>query len=110
MKIKSIVNSVYWNLYIRKLAFKWIFRKNLGDDVMYNGKVYTISNGVCYPSWDSNSHGVRTSIPNNKCRKVLTPKNLYRSYSYGVSFYTQNWLDIWKREGVKDWMKGCSIL
>ena len=106
-----MLNKIYWNLYIRYLATKWIFRKTLGDTVICDGKEYVLQNGVCFPSWDTGTwiNGKRIQVRDEKCKKKYTMKGVIRSYRSGLWFYRTNWLDIWMREGIKPWMKVLKI-
>ena len=96
---------VYW------LSFKWIFRTNLGDMVFYKGRRYSIANGVRCNSWRLSGldNGDDGWVRRVDCCKVKSFKNLLGSYRYGLWFYKTNWLDIWKRSGIKSWMKSCNI-
>lgn len=104
-----MLKKLYWNLFIRFLAIKWVFRKTLGDEVVYKGKIYTLNNGVCFPSWDSYSHDVHTVIPDSECKKVWSIRGMLRSYRSGLFFYKTNWLSIWIDIGIKPWMRECNI-
>ena len=96
---------MYW------LAFKWIFRINLGDMVWYRGKKYPVSNGVRCGMWrlPDLDNGDGGWVKRSDCRKVASLKNFSGSFRSALGFYRSNWLDIWKREGIKPWMKGCNI-
>lgn len=105
------MRKIYYWLFVRWLAFRWMFQVNLGNEVIYQGKKYTVCNGVRSNSWrlgdlvNGNGGWVRRS----DCKLVLSIDNLRHIYNYGVRFYMTNWYEIWCREGVKPWMKGCSI-
>ena len=93
------------------LSFKWIFRINLGDRVWFNGKRYTVCNGVIPTCWrlcelENDDNGW---VRREHCRKSWTPANMIRSFCSGYRFYMLNWFDIWKRQGIKDWMRRCNI-
>ena len=106
-----MLNKMYWNLYIRYLSTKRIFRITLGDTVICDGKEYEIQNGTICGVWETGTSidGERVLIKRDKCRKKYTLKGMYRSYISSLWFYKNNWLDIWMREGIKPWMKGCKI-
>lgn len=99
-----------YNLLMYWLAAKWIFRTNLGDWVWYKGKKYEVCNGVRPYSWRLElNDGTEGWVKRDECRKVLSIKNFKHSFYYGLWFYRTNWLDIWKRNGIKNWMCGCNI-
>ncbi len=101
---------MYWKLFIVWLSFKWMFRVNLGDFIWYKGKKYLVLNGVMSESWSidiDNDFG--GWVPRSECQKSWTPRNMIRSFRAGYRFYMGYWYDIWKREGIKDWMKTCKI-
>lgn len=96
---------MYW------LALKWVFRVNLGDQVRYQGKKYYVHNGVRCGMWRLGEleNGDNGWVKREECRKVVSLRNFYGSFKSAVWFYRTNWLDIWKRSGIKPWMKGCNI-
>jgi len=100
-----------YRLIILWWSFLWIFRVNLGDVVLYAGKEYTVCNGVRCDSWrlDGLENGDSGWVRRSECRKVWTLKNVVGSFRSGYGFYMSNWFDIWKREGIKPWMRGCNI-
>lgn len=100
----------YW-VYIRYLATRWVFQVNLGNEVFYKGKKYTVANGTRTGCWrlhdlDNNKDGW---VPRSECKLVLSYKNLHRSYKYGVRFYMGYWYDIWCKNGIKQWVRSCNI-
>lgn len=106
-----MLKRLYWKIRIRWLALRWVVKINLGDEVWYKHKKYTVANGVRCNSWrlidlDNGDDGW---VPRSECRKVRSIGNAFRSYRYGVSFYTGYWLDIWCRTGITDWMRGLDI-
>lgn len=100
-----------YKIFIMWLSFKWVFKVNLGDQVWYKGRKYIVANGVRHGSWRLGGldNGDDGWIKRDDCKKVLTFSNLKRSYRSGYSFYMTSWYDIWKREGIKDWMKALNI-
>lgn len=103
--------KIYWWFFIIRLSLKWCWKINLGDWIWYKGKKYIVSNGVRSGSWrlsylDNGDNGWVSRI---ECGKVWTLKNIIGSFKSGYSFYMTSWLDIWVRNGIKPWMRGCNI-
>lgn len=99
----------YW-LLIVGLSIKWMFRVNVMDLVVYNGKQYMVLNGVRADSWRLDlDNGDQGWVPRSECKKVWTLKNIIGSFKSGYRFYMGYWFDIWVRSGIKPWMKGCKI-
>lgn len=108
--MKYYLKYVYWKIRIAYLSFKWVFKLNIGDDVIYKGGVYMLSQGVMNPKWNLVGNGeYLENIHKNDFRKVVSIKNYYRSFKSGWNFYNQNWFGIWMRNGIEDWMKRCNI-
>ena len=105
------VNRAYWKIRIFFLALRWIPQINLGDVVKYNGRKYIVHNGARYNSW--RLAGLRNAddgwVSRSDCTKVFTLKNIRNSFMSGWNFYMRSSFDIWCREGIKDWMRGCNI-
>ena len=123
--------KIYWWSYIIILSLRWVRKINIHDKVIYNGKVYIISDGVHYPKWDIRrydptwandpvwgcmSKGLdKDGNPNRICidekllYKVRSLRNYWGSFAFGYYFYMTNWFDIWVDEGIKPWMRGCNI-
>lgn len=100
-----------YKLLIVFLSIKWMFRINIGDYVWYQRNKYVVINGASSESWKlaGYENDNESYVPRKDCKKVLTPKNLIHSFNSGYNFYMDYWYDIWKREGIKDWMKKCNI-
>jgi len=111
-------------LFIYWLSFKWVFRINLGSKVKYQGKVYLIYNWAntshmkaieCLPKGRTEPFNIKdnpekyTTINKKDCALVKTPSNLIGSFKSGVRFYKSSWLNIWMRNGIEPWMRGCNI-
>ena len=109
------MKAIYWRLRILWLSFRWMFQINLGDWVRYEENKYIVRNGVRCDMWrlsdlDDGKDEYNTGwVERSKCKKVKSIKNYYGSFKSGYWFYMTNWYAIWKREGIKDWMRGCSI-
>lgn len=101
------------------LSFKWMFRTNLQNEVWYKGKKYVVVNGDSSKSWKVMAYEVyhntklttRDSImvKRDECKLVLRPSNILRSFRSGHSFYMKYWYEIWKRNGIQDWMRALPI-
>jgi len=115
-----MLNKLRWKVYIIWLSLKWCFQVNLGDEVWYRGLKYNVLNGVHCGEWrlvgpDTFGHMVTFDngrdgwVPRKDCKKVKTLSNYIHSFKSGYWFYMTSWYDIWVREGILDWMKGCNI-
>ena len=105
-----MITKLYWKIRILWMALRWIPQTNLGDEIIYQGKKYTIINGVRPESWRidlNNDDG--GWVKRKDCKKVLSISNIKHSFYSGYNFYMTSWFDIWCREGIKDWMRGCNI-
>jgi hypothetical protein len=102
------MKRLWYKIYIRYLALRFVFKMNLGDEVWHKGRKRTIINWAGCPSMTL-SDPYQQYVPLGECKKVMTPANLWHSYSSKVKFYTQSWLDIWVNNGIEPWIKGCRI-
>lgn len=100
-----------YKLLIIWLSFKWIFRVNLGDEVYYKNNKHIVRNGVRCNSWRLSEldNGDDGWVKRADCKKVWTFDNILNSYKHGYNFYITNWYNIWKTEGIKDWMRQLQI-
>ena len=105
------MTRLYWKIRIFFLALRWVPQINLGDVVKYRGKKYTVCNGVRSGSWRLGDldNGCDGWVPRKECKKVWTVANIRHSFFSGWNFYMTSWFDIWCREGIKSWMRGCNI-
>ena len=105
------MKKYYYYILILWLSIKWIFRINLGDQVLYNNKKYIVINGVRSKSWRLNKldNGDDGWVKRKECKKVVSIKNYTNSFKSGYKFYMTNWYQIWTNSGIKDWMKKCKI-
>ena len=104
------MKGVYWWLYIVRLSFRWIFSLNIGDEVWFEGEKWMAVQGVCDPSWNIQRGGERREyIDRSRFKKVKSLRNYTSSFLRGYHFYMVNWYDIWRNEGIKQWMRGCNI-
>ena len=100
---------LYWRLFVIRLSLRWMLNYNLGDLVWYGGEQWTLVQGVCAPRWTLQKGNDRVEAYQTAFRKVRSLSNYWRSFVWGYKFYMQNWYDIWLREGIKPWMRGCNI-
>lgn len=104
------MRKIYWRIRIILLALKWIPSLNLGDEVIYQGRRYTLIQGVYNPYWDlSRQEECLENIHRNNFKKVQSLPNYWHSFTSGYRFYMNAWYKIWLREGIKPWMRACNI-
>jgi hypothetical protein len=103
------MKAIYWRLFIIRLALRWISKPNLGDEVIYQGRRWTLIQGVCDPVWSLFSGDERIDVHRDQFRKVPGIRSAWQSFRSGYRFYMTSWYGIWKREGVQPWMRGCHI-
>lgn len=100
-----------YRIFIIYLSFRWIFWQNIGTKVIYNNSIHTICNGTRANSWrlDNLPNGDDGWVHRSDCRFLFSVENIIHSFRAGYSFYMHYWFDIWVRNGVEDWCKGCQI-
>ena len=105
------MKKTYWKLFVIYLSLKWCFKVNLGDWVYYKNEKHVVCNGVRYGMWRLNLGNTSEEgwVKRSECRKVWSIENVTHSFKSGYSFYMGNWHEIWCREGILPWMKGCNI-
>lgn len=86
---------LYWRIRIVFMALKWIPRFNLGDEVIYDGHVWGLSDGVRDPIWKLFRPGASVEVHRDKFRKVRSLSNYWHSFQSGRKFYEGYWLAIW---------------
>jgi len=107
--MKQTIRDLYWKGFIARVALRWIPRLNLGDQVVFQGVVYRITQGVEKPFYDlSGPNGVR-HVHQSHIRKVWSLGNLCGSFRHGWQFYMGYWFPIWRRTGIEPWMRRCRI-
>lgn len=105
------MKHLYYTIYIYLISLRWIFRINLGSEIIYQGRLCRVLNGTRLDQWkiyrcpDSEAFWV----PRKDCTLRLTFDNLRESYFLGVNFYKKNWLKSWKQGGVQDWHRALNI-
>jgi len=108
-----MIKKAYWKLRIFWLCLKAVKNTNLGDKVMYKGKEYIIVNGVHCGAWDIQDKftvgAVRLVVPRSECKKVWSIAGMRQSFFMAWHFYMTSWFDIWCRNGILPWMRGCRI-
>lgn len=89
----------FWlKLQIRFYALSKIFAINIGSKVLYKGNEYEVCNGVRHGKWRLEPS---LALPDDgwvlrsECRKILSLKNLRKTYNFFVNFYEGYWLDFW---------------
>lgn len=103
-------SAIYWRLFIVRLALRWVPRLNIGDEVIYQGKRYWLSQGVYAPKWHMSREGEYLKfIDEGAFRKVRTPRAWWGSFHSGYRFYMTSWWGIWRNNGIEPWMLGCLI-
>jgi hypothetical protein len=93
-----------------RLALRWIGKINLGDEVIHQGKRWTLIQGVSNPYWNLARDGEYLDyVHHDQFRKVKGLRAAWRSFHAGYRFYMTSWYSIWVREGIKPWMLACNI-
>lgn len=103
----KIFKFLYWKTMIAYFSFKWIFKINIGDDVIYKNEVYFVNNAI--NKFDLVNAKNSVIACRSEIKKVKSLKNLIRSFKSGWNFYNDYWFEIWMRNGIEDWMKKCNI-
>jgi len=110
MKMLVKLRKIYFYFLIIYLSSKAIKRLNLGDDVIYKGKRYTLNQGVYNPKWSLSGNDIYLeNIHRDEFKKVNNPLAWYRSFKHSYNFYMDYWYGIWCRNGIEDWMRACKI-
>lgn len=111
----NLLKAIYWRLRIVHLATRWIFNYNLGDLVLYQGREWSLIQGVMAPTWSlirgdfDGDDFERVDAHESEFRKVRTLANYVGSFRKGYRFYMQSWYSIWMHSGIEPWMRGCNI-
>jgi hypothetical protein len=106
--MKKLV-SLYWQIRIVLLALRWIPNLHLGDQVKYQGRVWTLHQGVRSPVWSLANGDEVVEVHESEFSKVRSLSNYLGTFRRGYSFYRTCWFDIWVHEGIKPWMRQCRI-
>lgn len=106
----KILKKIKYFLLILFLCIKKSFKIGLGDEIIYNNKRYLVVNGIYEDKWTiSLNKNSLYNVPRKSCKKVKSVHNYLKSFKSHYSFYFSSWFDIWVRNGIKPWMKGCNI-
>lgn len=106
------MKKLYWKIFIIFLSTKWLFKFNIGDIVIHQGKEYCLTQGVRNPYWNLSAiknEEYLKDIHKINFRKKKSFKNYIGSFKSGYNFYMTNWFDIWVSNGIQPWMKSCNI-
>lgn len=109
MMFITFFKSVYWRARIVHLSLRWVFKFNLGDRVIYQGRVWTLIQGVRAPVWKLICGDEVAQAKEEDFRKVRSLRSYWGSFESGYRFYMGYWYDIWMRSGIKPWMRECKI-
>jgi len=102
--------TIYYWVLIVLLSIKKIFKINLSDKIWYDGKIYVIWDGTRPGHWKLKNYNVNNGWVKRKyCKKVKTIHNFLNSFKFGYKFYMGYWFDIWRKGGIKSWMRKCKI-
>jgi hypothetical protein len=110
-----LLKAIYWRARIVHLAARWMFIHNIGDRVIYQGRKWSLIQGVQAPTWslirgDFNGDDFeRVDAHERDFRKVRTLANYIGSFRSGYRFYMRSWYSIWMNEGIQPWMLSCHI-
>ena len=77
-------------------ALRWMPKLNLGDRVLYEGKEWSLIQGVASPYWDMWNGITRINhIHKSELHKVRTLRNYLGSFRSGYCFFMVCWYSIW---------------
>lgn len=114
-RIRFTLRRLYFRVWLRIKALRWIGKPHLGSRVRYAGHVWSLNQGVKRPVWSlirfEETAGGGVECISEEVREEdfeLIPNWLF-DYRRGVAFYESSWLDIWSQQGVKPWMRGLNI-
>lgn len=84
------------------VSFKSVFRINLGDQVVYKGKKYTVCNCAKCDVWRLAylDNGYDGWVSRNECKKVWSLNNLRWSFQYNYDFYMGHWFKLLTERGA----------
>ena len=118
-----MLKKIYWWLFIVRLSLSRMRGLNLGDLVIHDGREWVLVQGVARPRWDLRlalTFGLdlgelakplisKNLVHESEFKKVRSIGNYWHSFRSAYKFYMTNWYDIWCRDGIKPWMRGCNI-
>lgn len=88
-------------LFTAKLCWRSIFEINLGDHVIYQCRICSVSNGVSRPLWNLvflDQNKWIEGVDQNDFKKIKSIRNLIHAVSFTWGFYSGYWFDIWHRD------------
>lgn len=94
-----IMRGLYWRIRIVWKALRWVPLLNLGDRVSYEGREWTLLQGVQAPIWKLYGDYGPVSVHENDFRKVRSVSNYWHSFRSGYGFYMGYWHSIWVSQG-----------
>ena len=112
----KMMRRIKYRIFILYMAFFWMFQINLGDKVLYRGRKYLCINSDSQNSYKlapvlsaSRASSLSVRALRSECAKIKSPANIFHGFKSGIRFYSNNWLDIWVRNGVEPWVWGLNI-
>lgn len=92
--------KIKWWLFMVWVSLRWIPDYNLGDEVVFQGRIWTLCQGVSRPVWTLGRIAVNNEYTimeahERDFRKRKTIRNYLRSFRSGYKFYKQSWYAIW---------------
>lgn len=93
-------------------SIRAMFKFQLGDRVLWNGKEYILEQGTRPNSWRVQvlEDGTEIWAPTKELKKIYTVPGMRRSFFQRWNFYKGYWFDIWKyKGGIGNLAKSCSI-
>ena len=82
------------------LGIKSITQLNLGDRVIYQGRVYSLYQGIYNPKWhlsDVETHECLQFVHKNYFKKEISLRNVIWDIKHMYRFYMDYWHDIFMR-------------
>jgi hypothetical protein len=91
----------YIRIYV--LAFKSMFKLNIGDTVIYKGKEFYLIQGIAKPSWnlvDKHDTTAPTEmyVHESNFKKCVSWENIKHDLQVTYNFYHSYWFSIWVQE------------
>ena len=95
-----MIRRFKWWIFCVWLGVKWMPRLNLGDEVVYQGRIWMLRQGVRSPVWTLtrkavNGEWVAMEAHERDFRKRRTLRNYWGSFRSGYRFFRMNWYGIW---------------
>lgn len=80
------------------LSLRWVGRINIGNRVRYQGRIWTVSNGVALPKWSLvrwEPQEYLEYVHEGDFQLIQSPREWWRSFQSGYRFYMGYWFAIW---------------